>query len=411
MSRLSELYASLEDTNIDDIGNELTEFFNVNEDVNKISFSAGEINDLEENSTELEFAYNGIKKLSTEMKRMQNAGETFSLENAIFAHIAVNAYISRLGLSANDVMPSLEAFVSGATSFDNTIASLESLSWKIRRATDDVKNKIKSSFKRFFNMFKRKIPEFEKKIVAVEKNYKLIRKEANIQGIAVAKVPFPNILKYKKSIKILDILDGLEETLRFGLKWAPEFMKLMKTLDSIRRKEYKHLNDSSKEDEQEKVRARIETVSNDLIQKFLDSNKRVYPISGDMQLEWVIGKLPNLRSPIDKKKKGKYDFDDDPNKMLVISYKQIGLLLDKTHKILKSNESLVKFARGEGDLEEQKEKNPKRRRNLTAEKYSNVMVQYVTHANEVANAAMSYAENNLSYYLHNSSKHQYHNYY
>ena len=130
MSRLSELYASLEDTNIDDIGNELTEFFNVNEDVNKISFSAGEINDLEENSTELEFAYNGIKKLSTEMKRMQNAGETFSLENAIFAHIAVNAYISRLGLSANDVMPSLEAFVSGATSFDNTIASLESLSWK-----------------------------------------------------------------------------------------------------------------------------------------------------------------------------------------------------------------------------------------------------------------------------------------
>ena len=208
-------------------------------------------------------------------------------------------------------------------------------------------------------MFKRKIPEFEKKIVAVEKNYKLIRKEANIQGIAVAKVPFPNILKYKKSIKILDILDGLEETLRFGLKWAPEFMKLMKTLDSIRRKEYKHLNDSSKEDEQEKVRARIETVSNDLIQKFLDSNKRVYPISGDMQLEWVIGKLPNLRSPIDKKKKGKYDFDDDPNKMLVISYKQIGLLLDKTHKILKSNESLVKFARGEGDLEEQKEKKSK----------------------------------------------------
>ena len=128
MSRLAQLYASLEDnvepvfsTPEEEKDNELK----VIEANAELKNDGDEIDDLNNKEEELTAVASGVDAVAAEMRALIEHGVGLSVESAAFAHHAINAYLCQVGLTSDDVMPSLESFVDPDDRLYYTKVSLE----------------------------------------------------------------------------------------------------------------------------------------------------------------------------------------------------------------------------------------------------------------------------------------------
>ena len=77
------------------------------EEVNNV---ADEIETLSGDSEELEDVADGLESLANEVQVIVDRGESLSVESAAFIHHAVGAYLNRIGLTSDELIPSIEAF-------------------------------------------------------------------------------------------------------------------------------------------------------------------------------------------------------------------------------------------------------------------------------------------------------------
>ena len=108
MNKLASLYASLNDNiTLEDYDDFDDDYYEDEESIED------DVIDLVQNDDDLEEMYDveeGVNAIAEEMMAIIGRGKTLTFESAVMAHNAINAYLSRIGLSADSVIPSLESF-------------------------------------------------------------------------------------------------------------------------------------------------------------------------------------------------------------------------------------------------------------------------------------------------------------
>ena len=111
MSRLAELYASLEDkssTNTEEMIKENKR--NADEAIAALNEDGKEIENIDENTKKMKDSAKGVDDIAEEMRTLIEHGKGLSVESAAFAHHAINAHLRYIGLTADEIMPGLESF-------------------------------------------------------------------------------------------------------------------------------------------------------------------------------------------------------------------------------------------------------------------------------------------------------------
>ena len=170
MSRLAQLYASLEDnvepvfsTPEEEKDNEL-KVLEANLALNE---DGKEIEKLDDDGEKLKSIASGVDNVAAEMRALINNGGSLSVEAAVFAHHAINAHLRQIGLTADEIMPSLESF----SDPDNreyysqiALEAAEKTSTTLWEKLVKLWNYIKTKIANFYKSFREKISSMKTSI-------------------------------------------------------------------------------------------------------------------------------------------------------------------------------------------------------------------------------------------------------
>ena len=245
MSRLAELYASLEDkenTSAPLTESEKEETVKASDAaLSEIKKDSSDIEDMVSDGDELKDTASGINSVVNEMRALVNNGGSLSVESAAFAHHAINAYLARIGIPTENVMPSLESFTNKEDSIYYTNVSIESGEKWHQRVLATLKrwwDKIVATAQNLLKKITEYIPFLRKKRIIVEekiqevaeKKEEVAKKEepsekGPVKITFTASESVANVLCYKKKITPDSVIKGMKASIDYCSRCMPIIIK------------------------------------------------------------------------------------------------------------------------------------------------------------------------------------------
>lgn len=197
-------------------------------------------------------AIDGVQEIAAEMRSLLDNNECLSVESAAFAHHAINTYLSKIGLTSRDAMPSIEAFA-GKGAYSATVISLE----EVEEKTDNLWQKLLKLLSKalamarnFFDKIFANIGALEKRVAAIKSKIKSLGDKTTNSK---TNVPGATILQYDNKLSIDGMIKGFAEAEIVFRKWVPQYIKdatdtLVETarnLKSMKKEEVKSDKDES----------------------------------------------------------------------------------------------------------------------------------------------------------------------
>lgn len=198
MSRLSEIYASLEERetlpNLDKISQE-------------ISLEAKQIIKMKENISDLGAMINGINNITNDIDCVVSSGKGLSVESAAFAYSGIDAHLKMVGLTADYFLPSLEEYT-----LTNSLEATKKAKKDSRSAVKYLIDKLIQAFKwvgsliaKLYNKIMGVLPTMEEKLEVV------VEKAEVLKSAGKTVVPSPSTPIEEEPVKEEPIEDDQDE--------------------------------------------------------------------------------------------------------------------------------------------------------------------------------------------------------
>lgn len=129
---------------------------------------------------------------------------------AKFAHLAVDAHMSRVGLESSQAMPALEDFAGETSAEASTKVAIEGIGDTLKKIWDAIKlaaKKVMESISDFFAKMFSSLESFKKKVEGLKETYKTLDAKA-LKKDAKLKVANPDTLKHKGKLDDKAVLAG-----------------------------------------------------------------------------------------------------------------------------------------------------------------------------------------------------------
>jgi len=205
---LKNYFVSMED--LDEDGNPVT--INIDSDSVEITQSFTEAEEAAEDTEELEEAEEGLEAIYASLEASLEHGG-LDPTAAAFAHHAVHSYVNRLGMSSNDIMPSLESFGGSSRRTSATTVSMETIGETLKKIWAAIKAAVEKAINAVTNFFRKLFDGMGR----LEKKFNDLQIKANELGVGEKKkaddkikVSSPNALMYKGSVEWAKIKEGFE---------------------------------------------------------------------------------------------------------------------------------------------------------------------------------------------------------
>lgn len=212
MSRLAQLFVSMEnEEEIIEIVEDGTIEDSMEYALLEVEEAAEEVEAAEEDVEELEEIEDGLGDVVEEMEESMERFGGLDQQAAAFAHIAVQAYAARLGLSSDSMLPSLESFGGDSGKQGATQISMEGIKDTIKKIWVAIKAAVQKAIKAVKDFFAKIFGGVDKVLLRAEALQKSVD---GIKGAAKAdatvSIPNPQLLKFGNKLSAATVIDGVE---------------------------------------------------------------------------------------------------------------------------------------------------------------------------------------------------------
>lgn len=208
---LKQYFVSMEEgEEFDEDGNPVV--MNIDSDAVEITQTFAEADEATEDAEELAEVEEGMTEVQEDVEAAVEHGGLDPVA-ARFAQHAIKAYMSRLGVEADDVMPSLESFGSSSSRLHATQISLEGIGDWIKKIWVAIKTAVARAVKAVSDFFSKLFGGVKRLKTAADSLRKDLKEKNKIkkEGIKI-NVPSPNSLMFGRSVELSAIVKGIEAT-------------------------------------------------------------------------------------------------------------------------------------------------------------------------------------------------------